>query len=117
MNTFITSIIRTGVPIVVGWVAAALTSVGLNLPQEAFAGLEATLTASFAFGYYLIVRLIERKNPKIGVLLGVSQQPAYSSVGVTQEELQAILDHIKAENAEPAEEDNVPWTLDEEQLD
>jgi hypothetical protein len=78
INDFATSLIRTYVPLAVGvaltWLA---THFGVVLSdtdsQAAAAGAVAVLTAA----YYLVARLLEKKWPAAGVLLGRSKAPAY----------------------------------------
>lgn len=77
MNDIVTSIIRTVVPSIVGAVLAILAAHGINLDAQAAANLTGFLTALFGAIYYVVVRLIERQNPKAGVLLGKAKQPEY----------------------------------------
>lgn len=77
MNDIVTSIIRTVVPSIVGAVLAVLAAHGINLDAQAAANLTGFLTALFGGIYYVVVRLIERTNPKVGVLLGKAKQPEY----------------------------------------
>lgn len=78
MNSFVTSLIRTYVPIAVGAVIAWLATLGLQLDAEAQSGLIVFLTGISQAIYYFIARWIERKFPQIGtVLLGSSKAPVY----------------------------------------
>lgn len=77
MNDLVTSIIRTIVPSVVGAVLAFLAARGIELDAQAAANLTGFLTALLGSLYYVVVRLIERKHPKAGVLLGKAKQPEY----------------------------------------
>lgn len=79
MNDLITSLIRTWTPIIVGQLAGFLTAQGLDVGVDAIAGLTAFLGALFSALYYLVVRLIERKFPQAGVLLGVAKKVEYSA--------------------------------------
>lgn len=77
MTDFVTSLIRTYVPIFVGALLAWLTTHGINIDTEAADGFAAFLTAIFGAGYYLIARLLERQWPELGKLLGVAKKPEY----------------------------------------
>lgn len=77
MTDFVTSLIRTYVPIAVGALLAWLTAQGINVDKEAADGLVAFLTAIFSAAYYLAARLLEREWPELGGLLGVAKKPKY----------------------------------------
>ena len=73
---FFTSIVRTLVPIVVGWVAAFLVSVGIEPDAQLLDTLGAFLSALFAALYYIVARLLEMYvTPKFGWLLGSAKSP------------------------------------------
>ncbi|NND36543.1 MAG: hypothetical protein HKN81_05340 [Gammaproteobacteria bacterium] len=67
MNDFLVSLIRTWVPIVVGSVAAMI---GVDVDAAAITGAVIAV-------YYAAVRFLELRYPRIGVLLGRTQQPTY----------------------------------------
>ena len=77
MTNFFTSLTRTYVPIIVGAFAAWLITVGIELDANSQAGLIVALTGLLQGVYYLVVRLLERKFPQLGVLLGSTQKPVY----------------------------------------
>ena len=77
MSNFVTSLIRTYVPIAVGALAAYLLSLGLELNAEAQLGLVPFLTAVLQGTYYLLARLFERRFPQLSFLLGSAAQPKY----------------------------------------
>lgn len=77
MSDFVTSLVRTYVPIIVGAVVSFLATKGINVEPEAAAGLTAFLTAVISGAYYLVVRLLESKYPAFGKLLGSSKKPEY----------------------------------------
>lgn len=79
MNDLITSLIRTWTPIIVGQIIGFLTAQGIDVGVDAIAGLTAFLGALFSGLYYLIVRLIERKYPQAGILLGRAKKVEYSA--------------------------------------
>lgn len=76
-NQFI-SIVRTYVPIGVGavlaWVAIHF---GFTVDEKTQTTLVLLVTALLQAGYYLIVRALEAKWPRLGVLLGVPAKPHY----------------------------------------
>ena len=77
MSNFVTSLIRTYVPIAVGALAAYLLSIGLELDANAQLGLVTFLTAVLQGAYYLVARLLERRFPQFSFLLGSGAQPKY----------------------------------------
>jgi hypothetical protein len=77
MNSFVTSFIRTYVPIVVGAVVSYLVTLGIQLDAETQAGMVVTLTGVSQAVYYAIARFLESKFPKAGVLLGSAKQVVY----------------------------------------
>lgn len=77
MDNYITSTIRTVVPVVVGTVAAFLAAKGVNLDPNALAGLTAFLSGLFTAVYYVAARYLEHKFPKAGYLLGTPKKPTY----------------------------------------
>ena len=78
MNSFIISQIRTFVPIIVGALVAWLLTMGIELDADTQAGLVVALTGGLQALYYFVVRLLEKKWPKVGVLLGVASKPVYT---------------------------------------
>jgi hypothetical protein len=77
MNSFITSLIRTWTPMVVGAIVAWLVSKGYAVNPEQSDALGVVLTGAFSAAYYLIVRFLEAKFPQAGWLLGVPAKPSY----------------------------------------
>ena len=76
-NNFVTSLIRTYVRILVGALASYFLTLGLELDANAQLGLVTFLTALLQGGYYLLARILERRYPKLGLLLGSEAQPKY----------------------------------------
>lgn len=72
----IVSVIRTVVPAIVGTVIAWLASRWFDLSQYENA-VNAWLVPACIAVYYALVRLLERKWPVFGVLLGARKQPVY----------------------------------------
>lgn len=79
MGNFVTSLIRTWVPIIVGAVIAWLASRGIDIEPEQAEGLVAFLTALFSGVYYLVIRWLEQRFPQIGWLLGQAKQVKYAA--------------------------------------
>lgn len=80
MNDLVVSLIRTYVPMVVGAVVAWLVTQGINVDQSAVEGVVAFLTAVFSGLYYVVVRLLEQRWPKLGWLLGQAKELKYKVV-------------------------------------
>ena len=81
MSDYLISLIRTGVPVVVGAVVAWLAARGLNVPADAQVQVTAGLTTVLTFAYYAAVRAAEKRWPAAGVLLGHTAQPVYIRPG------------------------------------
>ncbi|MGW1157789.1 hypothetical protein ACWD48_06085 [Streptomyces sp. NPDC002519] len=74
MNLYV-SLIRTGVPALVGWLVAVAAAHGLHLDAQALSGV---LTPLAAFCYYAVFRLAEQHvSPRFGWLLGYARPPQY----------------------------------------
>lgn len=69
------SIVRTIVPVAVGQIVAYLVSIGVVVPEDVEAALTVILGFIFTSVYYLAVRWLEQKFPKIGALLGWAATP------------------------------------------
>ena len=103
MSTFVTSLIRTIVPLCVGALAAWLLQIGIGLPDTAFAALEATLTVGLGAAYYAGVRWLEQRWPAAGWLLGAAAQPVYAGTGITRAEIEAAIAAIEVDSTPPPE--------------
>lgn len=79
MNSFITSLIRTYVPIAVGAVVSFLLTKGIELDADTQAGLIVVLTGVSQAVYYYVARVLERKFPQLSFLLGSAAQPRYQT--------------------------------------
>jgi hypothetical protein len=72
------SLIRTYVPVAVGWFLTWLaTNLGVVLDAESSTGLIVGVTALVTAAYYTLARLLESRWPWLGILLGATKQPAY----------------------------------------
>jgi len=72
MNNWITSLVRTWVPIAIG----ALISWGV-LPADLSESATLTFTGLITGAYYAVARLLEAKVPWVGYLLGSKKTPSY----------------------------------------
>lgn len=78
MNDFVTSLIRTYVPIGVGQVLSWLALQGVEVDTDTALAMSTALGGLLSAAYYLIVRLVERSYPQVGVLLGSTKKPSYA---------------------------------------
>lgn len=77
MSNLIPQIIRTLVPILVGWVVAKLAAAGLAVDHTVVGAISANVGVAAAWLYYASVSWLERKVPAFGWLLGVARTPVY----------------------------------------
>ncbi len=77
MSDVITSLIRTYTPIFVGSVISWLATRGLNIDEATSAAAVTALTGALIAVYYTVIRLIERRFPQAGILLGSTKKPEY----------------------------------------
>lgn len=107
MSTGIISWIRTVVPVLVGSLVAWLVTLGVHLDKGTENALVVALTGLFTAGYYTLARLLEKKFPQAGVLLGVAQTPDSYSKGTLPvvEDVPAL--NVVAEDIQPTVEEGV----------
>jgi hypothetical protein len=83
MNSYITSLIRTWVPIAIGAVITWLaTNYDILVPEDASSSLVVGVTALLIGAYYAVARLLEKRFPWLGKLLvglGAGSEPAYKA--------------------------------------
>jgi len=77
----LTSIIRTVVPYLVGWIVTLLATAGVDVSDELRNSLATLLAFLIGTVYYVVVRFLEKKWPKLGFLLGVPTAPVYGTPG------------------------------------
>lgn len=77
MGDTVLSLIRTYVPIIVGSFVSWLVTLGVELDAVAEQGLIVGLTGVLIGAYYTIARVLEKKWPVFGLLLGSRKQPEY----------------------------------------
>lgn len=85
MSDYLIASIRTLIPGAIGAVVTWLASLGLNVSTDAQSSLVAAAGFVIAALWYLIVHALERRWPKLGVLLGVPSKPIYAKVGTADE--------------------------------
>lgn len=78
MGDLQTSVVRTVVPYVIGLLVSWLATNGVVVSSSASALLSAALAFLVGSVYYVAVRLLEKKWPKLGWLLGNPVQPQYN---------------------------------------
>lgn len=84
MSNFITSQIRTLVPLGVGALVSYFATLGLEIDSDTQSSLIIGLTGIIQAIYYLIVRMLEEKFPKLGILLGSTKKPEYEDKPFTK---------------------------------
>ena len=72
MTNVTRSIVRTLVPIGIGFAVSVLAHFGVTDPTTL-----AAIGSGSAAAYGTIVRLVEQKHPKIGIMLGAIGAPSY----------------------------------------
>jgi hypothetical protein len=97
LNDTAISLIRTWVPIAVGAVIAWLATAGLELDIETQTALVIGLTGLIQGAYYALVRIIEKRFPQVGWLLGKAKTPNYTPVDeiVAQAKAEVLLEMSK----------------------
>lgn len=79
-----TSLIRTIVPMIVGWLLAQLAIRGLNIDPGL---IEQLVTWGITSAYYVAVRIFETHvAPRLGWLLGLPKQPTYDAKAAPSED-------------------------------
>lgn len=69
------SIVRTLVPVAVGQIVAYFGTIGLTVPEDVETALTVILGFAVTTVYYLAIRFLEQKFPKLGALLGWAATP------------------------------------------
>ena len=78
LHDYVTSLIRTAVPVAVASVLAWLASTaGIVLDSESSTGLTLAVGGLAIAGYYALVRALEQRWPVLGRLLGKQASPTY----------------------------------------
>jgi len=95
MSNYSKSAVRTITPIVVGYIVALLIKAGIHVTSMQVMTVLGPVSSAV---YYLVVRAIEQKFPKAGMLLGHPAAPEY-----TQEKVVEAIDKLVApEKTSPA---------------
>ena len=77
MSNFIIAVIRTVIPILVGWAVGLLAAINIPVEPEVQAGLVVSLSALTASLYFIGVAWLARRWSWFGWLLGVARNPVY----------------------------------------
>lgn len=86
------SFVRAVVPIVVGFGVALLTKIGVTNPQYV-----AAIGAAAGALYAIVVRAIETKYPKVGILLGAKTTTAPDPLAAVTAQVDAAVAQIKSD--------------------
>lgn len=87
-KNLIASAVRTGVPMIVGWLLALpvvpplLSGLGVDT-ERATQILSALFGFVLAYLWWLLARVLEHKWPKLGWLIGSTQKPIYVAPDAT----------------------------------
>lgn len=92
MNQYFISLIRTWVPIVVGWAITKLLVIGVVVDGDVSDNLKVNLTMLVIGLYYAVARWLEQKFPNVGILLGYIKQPVYVDPKATVSQQQVAVD-------------------------
>lgn len=77
MSDYVTSLIRTYVPVVVGAVLTWLVTRGVAIDDVTSGAIIVALQGLLTGLYYTIARQLEARFPQFGWLLGVPKTPSY----------------------------------------
>src|SRR5690625_4627678 len=69
------SIVRTLVPVAVGQIVAYIATLGIVVPGDVETALTVILGFIATTIWYVAVRFLEQKFPKLGILLGWAETP------------------------------------------
>lgn len=83
MSNFVIAIVRTVIPILVGWLVGLLAAANIPVDAEVQAGLVVSLSTLVASLYYVGVAWLERRWKWFGWLLGIARNPVYDAVAST----------------------------------
>jgi len=78
MSNFIIAIVRTVIPIIVGWAVGLLATINIPIDADIQAALIVSLSTLTASLYYVTVAALERRWQPFGWLLGVARHPVYA---------------------------------------
>ena len=96
MSNYSKSVVRTITPIVVGYIVALLIKAGIHVTSMQVMTVLGPVSSA---AYYLVVRAIEQKFPKAGMLLGHPATPKYT---LEKTVVQAIDKLVTPEKTSPA---------------
>lgn len=73
------SVIRTGVPLLVGVGVSFAAAKGIHISPETEAQVVVLMGAVAASVYHWLVRVLEERWPRFGWLLGIARAPSYNA--------------------------------------
>lgn len=92
------SIVRTLVPLAVGQIASFFATLGIELSEDQQAAFTTILGLVVSVAYYLLVRWLEQRFPKVGILLGWAATPdGYTSA----KEKREVVGHVVLDDDVP----------------
>lgn len=97
------SIVRTLVPVIVGQIAAYFATLGVVLPEDVMAAVTVVLGFVFTSVWYLAVRWLEQKFPKLGALLGWAAVPAAYVPAKDRKAVEAQESEVASSLSEPGD--------------
>ncbi len=74
MNDLLTSIVRTAVPLIAGWLLTQAARLGVTLDDATTTSFVAMAVSAV---YYTVARALEQRKARFGLLLGVPKPPTY----------------------------------------
>jgi hypothetical protein len=77
LQTYIISLIRTGVPMAIGFIITWLATRGINLNSDGLKLLTLFLEGATGIAYYGLIRVLELIHYRWGWLLGYAKMPSY----------------------------------------
>ncbi|MGH1563022.1 hypothetical protein [Mumia sp. DW29H23] len=83
MSDLIPSLIRTYVPLAVGWLVGLLAAVRIDVSTSGQLALASLLGGVAALGYYLAARWLTTRVPSLSWLLGTPTAPTYGGPSVS----------------------------------
>ena len=75
----ITNLTRTFTPWLVGWLVGWLSTLGITVTDDQRLAIIAAIGTGAAWAYHTIAHVLERRWPRLSLLLGSTKQPPYTA--------------------------------------